>query len=347
MAEENETNDDAQKLTDAEISALKKYKNTPSLESVSRLEIIENNVKKEVKKEIISWAWKPVVVVMFCLTFFGLVTYNGMETAMEMISEKLLKKAEVKLNIKTKKLLKDAEHELKVEIKKLYSRDKITKVVDKIMREDAEKIITEKTEKAVRPIITSLEKEQKQISDLLAKSMKVQQLLEDKAHDLKQITEFTLTLLSAENGSWIAFDQLGKWSKNKKNPLWELSGNAYVKIRLFHEDKRINRGYLSMKWPNGVNPSILSFEKLVNIYANSGSEYHASMVNFLWSSSNVSRKQKMAFFIEILRDSNSLTAKNYAGKFFAKAAKDKNLEWKAFNMDNIFQWWKEHKDEIK
>lgn len=63
--------------------------------------------------------------------------------------------------------------------------------------------------------------------------------------------------------------------------------------------------------------------------------FKADLVNTAWKSTVLSKKQKMKFFVDVLKKDNSLTATFYAGKYFVEAAADNDLKWNPFITKNL------------
>ena len=134
------------------------------------------------------------------------------------------------------------------------------------------------------------------------------------------------TLLAAQNDSWDAFDQLLKWSEDKAFPLWEVAANAYVKIRVFY-GAPVEPGYLNINWSSGVDPSKLPLRDFTKAYTTLNPIYHTHLVHTVCGRSDIPKNERTVFLIEVLKTSNSLTARHYAAKFFVVAVGDKNLKW--------------------
>lgn len=205
-------------------------------------------------------------------------------------------------------------------------------------------------------IAKSAEEARELVDDLTEKSQETDKKLvkidETTINAQKSLTEidraatFATVLLAAQNGNWEAFDQLRKWGDDKSFPLHEMAVNAYVKIRISYGGP-IGPGYLNIKWPQGVDPTKSSIQVFLTMYNNLNPIYHAHLVNTVWNRSDIPKKERMAFLIEVIKNSNSLTAKYYAADFFVKATEDNNLKWQPFNNENILQWWKELGDSIQ
>ena len=53
----------------------------------------------------------------------------------------------------------------------------------------------------------------------------------------------------------------------------------------------------------------------------------------------IDKKDKMAFYINVLRNDDSLGATFLAGKYFVQAASDADLKWRPFSTKPLLDWW--------
>ena len=49
----------------------------------------------------------------------------------------------------------------------------------------------------------------------------------------------------------------------------------------------------------------------------------------------------MEFLVDVLQNSEDLTAVHFAGKYIAKKAK---FDWNPFNIQPLIEWWEENKE---
>lgn len=161
--------------------------------------------------------------------------------------------------------------------------------------------------------------------------------------ELKSITDFSKTVIAAQNDDRYAFNQLLLWLDDKSFPFQKEAANAVILIRANYGGPIIP-GHMNFPWPKGLDNTKLNIEQLKKIYKDSAEIYHTDLVEFITTNSTFSRKDKMAFCIEVLNDDKSLLATSYAGKFFSKEA---NIEWKHFIVKPLLDWWKENKDKIE
>lgn len=176
--------------------------------------------------------------------------------------------------------------------------------------------------------------------DLVAKSAAK---AEQKLKELETITEFSKITIAAQNDDRRAFDVLESWVENKSFPMRKEAVNVFIKIRADYGGP-IEPGYMNFPWPKDVDPNKLSISDLRKIYKSSDSLYHADLVNFIQKRTDMPKEDRMAFFIDVVREDGSLNATSYAGKFFAKEA---GIEWRHFVVEPLLKWWEENKNQIK
>lgn len=164
--------------------------------------------------------------------------------------------------------------------------------------------------------------------------------------ELEKITEFYKIEAAAQNDDRKAFDKLASLVDNKSSDLWELAANAAIKIRTTYGGA-IEPGYMNVEWKEGTDPTKLSIEQIRNDYLKSLSLFHAYFVNLVWKNKVISKKERMEFFVDILKDDGSLTATFYAGKFFVKLSEDPELKWSPFSTKPLLDWWEKNRDNIK
>ena len=111
-------------------------------------------------------------------------------------------------------------------------------------------------------------------------------------------------LLAAQNNDWEAYDQLLKWSRDSSHPLHKVALNATIKIRTYYAGP-ISPGHLNISWENGIDPNKLSFRRLRQNYDILDPVLHADLVQVIWKREDISKKDKMTFFIEVIKTSNS------------------------------------------
>ncbi len=87
-----------------------------------------------------------------------------------------------------------------------------------------------------------------------------------------------------------------------------------------------------------LNFSKLSSSEFTQLLDSLHWKFHASLINKIWErkEEEISKKEKISFLVEVLKTSNSLKAKNFAGILFER---EYNVYWEPFKMDSICDKW--------
>lgn len=163
--------------------------------------------------------------------------------------------------------------------------------------------------------------------------------------ELQETSEFTSLVAAAQNDDRTAFNKLNSWVNNKASPYWQHAADAVVRIRTDFGGP-IKRGHMNLPWPEGTDPAKLSLASLRQDYRGAARVYKAALVKTVWRSDVIHKKDKMAFFVDILRDDDSLGATFFAGKYFVEATSDPDLKWSPFVTKPLLDWWAAHEDSI-
>ncbi|MBL7152152.1 MAG: hypothetical protein ISS79_00420 [Phycisphaerae bacterium] len=168
----------------------------------------------------------------------------------------------------------------------------------------------------------------------------------DKLQELEKITKFSKVAIAAQNDDRFAFGKLVSWGEDNTFEFWELAANAVIKIRAEYGGP-IEPGNQKIKWAEGVDPLKLSIEQIRAEYKKSLPLYHADFIKHTEKNTVIPKKEKMQFYVDIVKDDSSLTATYYAGKHFIKEANDPKLKWVPFWTKPLLDWWEQNKNEIE
>lgn len=223
--------------------------------------------------------------------------------------------------------------------------NEIADIKNKVEAQSATVNLVAKSAEEAKKLVGELELKNEVIDERLSELGKTTDKAGEALKEMERVTGFATTLLAAQNDSWRAYDQLVKWSNDKDFPLREMATNALVKIRLSHA--AFSWGYLHIIWPDRVDPSKRPLAYFRKALSENDSILHAHLVHVVWDRSDIPKIERMQFLIDVLETSNSLNAKNHAGKLFVEAAGDEDLKWIPFDTDALLAWWKTHKNDIE
>lgn len=159
------------------------------------------------------------------------------------------------------------------------------------------------------------------------------------------MAELSDTIIRAENDDRHAFEKLRSRINDKNDPLMQTAANAYSRI-LGKYVTGLMPPPNTIVWPRGVDPTKLPLSQFRKELQDASPVFRADIVQRVSRLANTSRHDKMAFFVEILKNDKSLDATYYAGKQFVEWANDTELTWAPFNEAPLLQWWESHETRI-
>lgn len=160
---------------------------------------------------------------------------------------------------------------------------------------------------------------------------------------LDQLVDFSCTLLAAQNDGRRAFDRLLMLSKDTSFPYHEEANRAYVAIYAKHA------GTLFLNWsnpwsPEGVNLSTLELQGLKKIYTTYPIQFKPALIEYIRKRSDIQRKDRLQFLIDVISNDEGLTAVSYAGW---NLNNEVGLGWNTMAIDSFTSWWREHSLDFK
>lgn len=161
--------------------------------------------------------------------------------------------------------------------------------------------------------------------------------------ELQVISEFTTTVILAQNDDRDAFDQLKLWAKDKSYPLSGRAKQAWVKILELH-DPGMYSSRFTIPWREGLDPSKLTLDDLRKTYKSTPPLLKPALLEYIWNRQDVSKAERMAFLAEVIRGEKSLKALEYAGRYFAQGA---NLKLRPLAIEKFLAWWEENKNKVQ
>lgn len=166
-----------------------------------------------------------------------------------------------------------------------------------------------------------------------------------KQKDIEELTTISALIVTAQNDGRPALDGLRTLSENKSYRYAALAQYAIANLKTQYLSSP--PGYLLIPWEEGVEPEKFNIEQFRVKYKAVSPLFHAHIVNLIYKSNIISKKDKMQFFADILKDDLSIKATFYAGEFFANLSQDKELKWKPYWTEPLLEWWTKNKDKIQ
>jgi hypothetical protein len=159
---------------------------------------------------------------------------------------------------------------------------------------------------------------------------------------LSALLEFTNTVVSAQADDRRAFDKLKGWAGDPAFPYHREALQAWQKV--FEEHcQLISMGGFTIPWSPGVDPSKFDLTRLIAEYSMLPEEMKIAMLEYIRNRSDIPKKERMAFMIDVMNTSLTLTTMEYAGRNFAALAE---LKIKPMALEYFTKWWAENKDKV-
>jgi ribosomal protein L40E len=161
---------------------------------------------------------------------------------------------------------------------------------------------------------------------------------------LQDVTDFSLTVIAAQNDNRRAYDQIWAWSKDSLFPFQKLATQA-VQTVMDQHDPPFSRSNFSVPWNEGLDPQKLSLPELWQQFKKSPRHIRLGILEFVWKKrTDISKRERLQFLVDVLRIDQSLTVVEYAGRYFAQGTGDK---YKPIAIGPHLKWWEENKDLIE
>ena len=162
-------------------------------------------------------------------------------------------------------------------------------------------------------------------------------------NNLDTATEFTMTVVAAQNDDRMAFDMLKKWSEDKNNRFSAKATQAWSTVFESHNKPYFISG-LTVPWNEGFDPSKLSLPELAQQYTNAPAQLKPAFLEYIWKRDDISKVERLDFMIKIMKQDSSLNAVEYAGRFFTSGTDQKI---KPLAVEYLVEWWKNHRHEFE
>jgi hypothetical protein len=209
---------------------------------------------------------------------------------------------------------------------------------------DTVQLVAKKASKAEK-LLEELSKKNVEMESYLEKSVKLTSKIVGLQKKSALINEFMMTVLNAQNDCRKSYDRLLEWSEDKSFLLNKQAWQVWKGITSKHNPTTYRTGR-TVPWKEGVDPSILTLSDLKRNYQGQDalSFYKPVLIEYIWKRDDIPKKEGMAFMIEVIRNDDSLTAVEYAGRFFAKEA---GIKVVPIAIKEFSKWWDENKDDFE
>lgn len=160
--------------------------------------------------------------------------------------------------------------------------------------------------------------------------------------ELESTSEFMKTVVAAQNDDRRAFDRLEALSKDKTNPYCDEAQNAWTTIFESHSLGLFSSD-LVFPWKEGLDPSKLSLAELHHAFQGIQPGLKPALIEYIWKRDDIPNIERLDFLMAVMKGDESLTAVEYAGRYFTKGTGQKI---KPLALAHLSAWWQEHREEF-
>lgn len=160
---------------------------------------------------------------------------------------------------------------------------------------------------------------------------------------LESVTEFTITVVAAQNDDRKAFDKLREWADDDTHPFRDRAAQARDSI-INALTPPIRRVPPSFPWNEGIDPSALSLEDLRSHYLTVASRWRPSLIDYIWGREDIPKIDRLDLLMSVMLEDDRLRAVEHAGRCFICGI-DQRIHPLALHSLSV--WWREHREEFE
>ncbi|MCH8010664.1 MAG: hypothetical protein IIA61_01745 [Candidatus Marinimicrobia bacterium] len=321
-------------------------KNKSQPDKLVHYQSIVNWAHKEIENVRTVYKWLAGSLAIILSTAIAAATFLTYSTIHDLKSD---------LDSKVDDLAKKVENRVNDEFKKENIQSLVKKSAKERIDEVADNIIKTHVNERINKVITKFEKRlansdvrltslENKLGEKFAETEKSLIRLESEALvELRETAKYLMTVSAAQNDDRKAFDQLEKWLLDKNSPFSENAKQAWEKILDIHAQPWYTSGY-KVPWKEGIDPSKLSISELRSFYNDVPATVRLALVEYIWERSDLPKKERMQFLVEVLKNDSSLKVVEYAGRFFTQ---ESGQQLKPLAVKALLDWWDENREKIQ
>jgi hypothetical protein len=162
-------------------------------------------------------------------------------------------------------------------------------------------------------------------------------------NNLKIYTEFNNTILAAQADSRKSFDKLRDIAQDKNNQISKNAERAWLSIMDSHESPFMSSGF-KVPWKDNFDPQKLTMAELKKLFLDSPQPIRLSLLEYIWRKTDLSKKSRLEFLIDVIRNDESLQIVEYAARYLKEVSKQ---NFKNLFIEGHIQWWNVNKNLIE
>jgi hypothetical protein len=253
----------------------------------------------------------------------------------------------------THKSFSDFKKELHEEVDRLKN-EVSRRIDDEFKKENIHNLVEQKAQSRIDNIADALI--EKQIKDKISPQIKSAEdrlgtikadltVVDNNIKELNAISEFMITVISAQNDDRMAFDKLKSWADNPKFPRHSEALQAYQKIIDEHDPPISLSGFSSnITWKEGIDPAKLSLSEIERAFQSAPRFVKQGLLEYIWNRKDIPKKDKILYLVKVLKNDSSLKVVELAGRYFEEESKQK---LKPLVIEKHLEWWEKNKDNFE
>lgn len=215
--------------------------------------------------------------------------------------------------------------------------------IQELIRNEAKEIVSKVVGETVNDYATNtLEPKLKMFNEKISGTESRLNKLESEAiDDLRNESEYILTVIAAKYGERNAFEKLKKLTGDESSMFSKRAAKAVEGI--MDQATWPSPIIYNTSIPDNINLSNLSFDQYRSLYSSASMFERFWILGYIQERKDIPKKDKMEFLLEIMKTDDNLQVVDYAGCIFLEESKQNNV--KPLEIDKMFNWWEENKDE--
>jgi hypothetical protein len=168
-------------------------------------------------------------------------------------------------------------------------------------------------------------------------------LVAGKAAEAERLLAFTSTVVAAQNDDRKAFDQLRAWAEDASNPFGKKADQAWNTM-VAASWQPIGTHY-GIQWDSGDKPEEKGLGELKGLFNKEPDRgLKLGYLGHIADRQEIPLRARLEFFVEVMRDTQSVKVLEVAGECFTAIAQLENMKRRPLDTEKILEWWEKNKD---
>ena len=164
--------------------------------------------------------------------------------------------------------------------------------------------------------------------------------------DLRSISDFQMTVISAQTDDREAYDILSGWAEDGKFKFANEARKAWREVYKAHCSSFYQSG-LEFPWAENIKHREMNIDELTKAYETIRDIFKPAYIEYISKRTDIPKSDRLNFFIRVMNTDCSLTAVEYAGRYFSQEVlKRTGINYKPMEIGLFNDWWDENRDNL-